>query len=153
MINSAVRLRLVALGLAVGLMGALIVLVTLNSERQAVDVRRRLGQVDIESFQIADRFKDTLRHANDRMRHYASANDPAAWNEFLQASEELAAWIGRQTPKTTTERESATLEQMRAACDLFLVLTWLVPLREPSIRPRARYIQPPLDSKTRSSLG
>ncbi|MGO8676287.1 MAG: two-component system sensor histidine kinase NtrB [Limisphaerales bacterium] len=121
MINSAVRLRLVALGLAVGLMGALIVLVTLNSERQAVDVRRRLGQVDIESFQIADRFKDTLRHANDRMRHYASANDPAAWNEFLQASEELAAWIGRQTPKTTTERESATLEQMRAACDLFLL--------------------------------
>jgi len=121
MINSAVRLRLVALGLAVGLMGALIVLVTMDSEKRAAEVRTRLGQVDLESFQIADRFKDTLRYANDRMRRYASANDAAAWTEFLQAREELKAWIGRQTPKTTTSRELETLRQMRAACEIYLL--------------------------------
>ena len=48
MMNLGVRLRLAALGLAVGLMGALIVLVTLSSQKRAEDVRTRLGQVDLE---------------------------------------------------------------------------------------------------------
>jgi signal transduction histidine kinase len=112
---------LVALGLAVGLMGALIVLVTMDSEKRTQEVRTRLGQVDLESFQIADRFKDTLRYANDRMRRFASANDAAAWAEFLQASEELKTWIGRQAPKTTTVHELEALRQMRLACDVFLL--------------------------------
>ncbi|MGA2660407.1 MAG: ATP-binding protein [Verrucomicrobiota bacterium] len=119
--NPGVRLRLVALGLAVGLMGALIVLVTLSSQRRAEEVRTRLGQVDLESFQIADRFKDTLRYANDRMRRYASANDPAAWTEFLQACDELKAWIGRQTPKITTGHELEILKNMRTVCDVVVL--------------------------------
>lgn len=121
MMNSGVRLRLAALGLAVGLMGALIVLVTLSSEKRAEDVRARLGQVDLESFQIADRFKDTLRHANERMRRYASANDPAAWTEFLQAADELKSWIERQAAKTSTGRELTILKRMRPVCESFVL--------------------------------
>ncbi len=48
MTNSRVRLRLVALGLAAGLVGALIVLVTLDSQKRVEEVRARLGQVDLE---------------------------------------------------------------------------------------------------------
>ncbi|HXP62484.1 MAG TPA: ATP-binding protein [Dongiaceae bacterium] len=121
MMNLGVRLRLAALGFAVGLMGALIVLVTLSSQKRAEDVRTRLGQVDLESFQIADRFKDTLRHANESMRRYASANDPAAWTEFLQAADELKSWIDRQATKTSTGRELAILKRMRPVCESFVL--------------------------------
>ena len=62
------KLRLTALGLAVGLLGALIVAVTLTSQQQAEEARARLGQVDLESMRIADRFKDKLRYASDEMR-------------------------------------------------------------------------------------
>ena len=119
MTNSRVRLRLLALGLAAGLVGALIVLVTLDSQKRVEEVRTRLGQVDLESFQIADRFKDTLRYANDRMRRYASTNDPAAWTEFLQARDELKVWIGAQRPKPTSDREVEILKRMRSVCETF----------------------------------
>src|SRR5271155_1109029 len=64
--NRAINLRLIALGLAVAVVGALIVLVTLNSERQARNTSARLGDVDTESFQIADRFRDKFRYAHDK---------------------------------------------------------------------------------------
>ena len=101
--NSRVGLRLAALGLAVGLMGALIVLVTLGAQKRAEEVGARLGRVDTESFQIADHFKDTLRYANGRMRRFASANDTGAWAEFIQACDELKAWVERQTPEGRDE--------------------------------------------------
>src|ERR1035438_2919642 len=53
-----------ALGWTVGLLGALIVAVTLTSQKQAEEARERLGQVDLESMRIPDRFKDKPRYAN-----------------------------------------------------------------------------------------
>jgi len=53
MIASGIKWRLIALGLALALMGALIVVVVLTSQRQAAELRARLSQVDVESFGIA----------------------------------------------------------------------------------------------------
>src|ERR1039458_551182 len=92
-VDSKFQLRLAALGLAVGLLGVLIVAVTLTSQRQAVEARARLGQVDLESMRIADRFKDKLRYASDQMRRYSSGRDPALWTEFVKASEDLKMCI------------------------------------------------------------
>jgi len=60
-----IRYRLTALAFALVLMGALIAVVTLTSQRQAEEAKARLGQVDLESFRIADLFKEKLRLAND----------------------------------------------------------------------------------------
>jgi signal transduction histidine kinase len=54
------------------------------------------------------------------MRRYASVNDPAAWREFLQACDELKAWIGRQTPKIATGHELEILKQMQSACEVLV---------------------------------
>ncbi len=70
--NTHVRLRLTSLALAAALMGALIVLVTLSSQRQAAEARKRLDQLESESFRIAERFRDELREVNDKMRRYGS---------------------------------------------------------------------------------
>ena len=63
-----VTFRLAALGAAVGLMGVLIVLITLSSQREANELRARLSTVDSESFDLADHFKDMLREVNTMRR-------------------------------------------------------------------------------------
>ncbi len=111
--------RLTALAVALVLMGALIAAVTLTSQRQAEGAKSRLGQVDVESFRIADLFKEKLRLANDKMRRYASARDSAAWDDFLKASEGLQTWIDSQIPNLTTPREKGLLKQMTAAHEIY----------------------------------
>ena len=98
MIIIGVRWRLIALASAVGLMGVLIVLTTLNSQRQATELRTRLSQVDSESFGIAEHFKDALREVTDKMLRYRTVRDPVAWEEFLQAQyrEMGNAWEKKQ---------------------------------------------------------
>ncbi len=114
------KLRLAALGLAVGLLGALIVAVTMTSQQQAEDARARLGQVDLESVRIADRFKDKLRYAGDQMRRYSSGRDPAAWREFLKASGELKSWIDTQATKLAPGLEQEVLKEMGAAYAVYM---------------------------------
>ncbi|MGO8927282.1 MAG: two-component system sensor histidine kinase NtrB [Limisphaerales bacterium] len=118
--NLKFKLRLAGLGLAVGLLGALIVAVTLTSQQQAEESRARLGQVDLESARIADRFKDKLRYANDRMRQYSSGRDRAVWAEFLKASEELKSWIDTQAPNLAPGLEQEVLKDMGAAYAVYM---------------------------------
>jgi signal transduction histidine kinase len=118
--NSKFKLQLGALGLAVGLLGALIVVVTLNSQQQAEETRARLGQVDLESMRIADRFKDKLRYANDQMRRYSSGRDPAVWAEFLTAGDGLKSWINTQPPNLSPGLEQEVVKQMGASYAIYL---------------------------------
>ena len=112
--------RIAALALALVLMGALIAVVTLTSQRQAEDAKARLGQVDLESFRIADLFKEKLRLANDKMRRYASVRDSAAWDDFLKASEGLQTWMLSESPNLVTTHEKDLLKQMDAAHEAYL---------------------------------
>ena len=66
--HRGIKLRLTLLLLGLALFGSLIVAVTLNSQRQGRELRARLNQLDLESFGIADHFRETLREVNDKMR-------------------------------------------------------------------------------------
>src|SRR5262249_17266490 len=94
--SSGIRLRLIALGLALALMGGLIGVVTLTSQSQAHELRARLSQVDVESFRIADHFKEALRDVTDKMRMYRYSHDSASWDDFLRAGRQLDFWIDQQ---------------------------------------------------------
>jgi signal transduction histidine kinase len=111
----AFKIRLTSLILAVGLLGVLIVVVTSNSQKQAEETREKLGQVDLESMRIADRFKDKLRYANDQMRRYSSSRDPGGWREFLKAGDELQSWINAQAPSLAPGMEQTLARDMGAA--------------------------------------
>jgi signal transduction histidine kinase len=110
-----IQFRLVALTLVVALMGVLILLATLNSQRQASELHDRLSRVDFESFRIADQFRDSLRELNNTMQRYGTDHDPAVWNEFLEASHKLDGWIDEQKPRLTTQREKDALQQIGVA--------------------------------------
>jgi signal transduction histidine kinase len=118
--SSGIKLRLLALGLSLAILGALIVVVVLSSQKQASELRARLSQVDVESFGIAEQFKDRLRGVTDKMRFYRATHDSGSWEAFLQASHELDVWMDQQAPKLTTQHEKSVLKQIDSAYDDYL---------------------------------
>ena len=114
------KLRLIGLVAAIGLMGLLIALITVKSQRQAAELRTRLTQVDSESFRIADQFRDFLRALNSSLYRYGSRRDPAEQSSFAKASDDLNRWIDTQQPRLTTEREKDLMHQIDAAYDVYL---------------------------------
>jgi signal transduction histidine kinase len=107
-----IRFRLLALALALALMGALMVAATVSSQREAAELEMKLGRVDVESFRIADLFKEKLRFANDKMRRYASFREPGAWEDFQSAADGLRSWISRQGGSLPNSREQHLLQEM-----------------------------------------
>jgi signal transduction histidine kinase len=118
--NHGVRLRLLALGVAVGLLGAAIAGIVLNFQRQARELQTRLNNIDTESGQIASQFKDAIRDVNNKQLHYAVSHDPAVWQQFLEASRALSVWLDQQALKLTTQDEKDLLRQVKAAYGDFL---------------------------------
>jgi len=115
-----VTFRLAALGAAVGLMGVLIVLITLNSQTKAEELRARLRTVESESFGIAEHFKDLLREVNTMRLREAVDHDPATWDQFLKASHELDGWLVQQSATLTTPAQEDLLRQAKTAFDDYL---------------------------------
>ncbi|HWX22960.1 MAG TPA: ATP-binding protein [Candidatus Binatia bacterium] len=115
MTNLSIKLRLTALGAVVAVSGVLIAVVALELQILAGQWRARVSEVDLESFRIADHFRDKLRYANDKMRRFGSTEDPAAWVEFLAASGGLKVWIEQERPRLTTAPEGQILNQMETA--------------------------------------
>lgn len=115
-----VAFRLAALGLAVGLMGLLIVYFTLSSQTEANELRARLGTVDSESFGFADQFRGRLREVNTLRLREAIDHDPATWQQFLKAGSDLNNWLNQQAPKLAAESEQDLLRQTRAAFEDYL---------------------------------
>jgi signal transduction histidine kinase len=127
--NPSVNFRLAALGFAAGLMGLLIVVAIVLSQRTTDKLRTELSTVDSESFGIADHFKDSLRKVNNIRFQYTIDHDPAAWDQFLSASRQLDAWMDQQGPKLTTSHEKDALRQVKAAYDDYLAEARQVYLR------------------------
>ena len=113
--NFHIKLRLIGLVLGIGLMGLVILFETLQSQRDARELRTQLNQVDSESFHIADQFREFLRELNGSMYRYGIDRDPAERDGFLKASHALDLWIDKQKPKLTSEQEKALMEQIDAA--------------------------------------
>jgi len=118
--NVKAKFRLAALGLAAGLMGVLIALATIVSQKQAAELRVQLQIVDAESAGISEHFKDSLRDVNNIRWRYITDRDPADWQQFLAACHELDAWLDQQAPKLTTRREKDLLRQVKTAYDDYL---------------------------------
>lgn len=117
-------MRLTALGLAVGLMGPLIVVITWQAQQNADEARARLSQVDTESFEIAERFRTELRKVNDKARLYASSEDPAVWEDFIRASAQFKTWMELQAPKLVSSTEQELLSRLDVAYQEYMRQAW-----------------------------
>jgi signal transduction histidine kinase len=129
-----VKFRLAALGVGVGLMGALIVLAILLSERQAGELRAQLNAVDSESFGLSEHFKDALRDVNNIRFRYTTSGGAQAWNQFLDSSRDLDNWLDRQTNNLNTASEQAALRQAKSAYDDYIAAAQKLHDRAPANR-------------------
>lgn len=109
------KFRLAALGLAVGLMAALIVFITLNSQRQVTSLQARLNNVDLETSGIANQFRDALHELNNAVIGYGISHDPAVWAVCLKQSDELEGSIREQKARLRNPAEKEILQQMDRA--------------------------------------
>jgi signal transduction histidine kinase len=118
--NLRIKLRLIGLATAIGLMGLMIVVTTVKSQRRAGELRKELAQVDSESFQIADEFKNFLRLLNSSMYRYGSEHNRSDLETFRKASHDLDLWIDGQKPKLASESEKILMQQIDASYDVYL---------------------------------
>jgi signal transduction histidine kinase len=112
-----IRFRLIAFALAVVLLGVLIGLASLASQRQAGELRARLSQVEFDSFRIADQFRESFRELNNTLVRYGATHDPQALKDYQDAGHRLDLWIDEQKPKLNTQREKDVMQQIDAAYD------------------------------------
>ena len=118
--NVSVKFRLAALGLAVATMGIFIVSVIVSSHNRTKHLWSQLNAVDVESFDIAEHLKESVRELNNTMMRHGVAHDSSAWNEFKVASRRLGDWLNEEASKFTTAHEKAILLQLRAAYNDYL---------------------------------
>jgi len=128
------KFRLAALGVAAGLMGVLIALATILSQKQSGELRAQLKTVDAESTGISEHFKDALREVNNIRLHYTMNHDAAVWQQFLDTSHELDTWLNQQQPKLNTSREQDLLRQVKTAYGDYLAQARQMQLREQTNR-------------------
>lgn len=118
--NFGVKMRLTAFSVVVGLMGLLIVAITVTSQRQAEELRARLSQVDIETLRIADEFRDSLRDLNNTMFRWGAGHDPAALKDFLEARDRLNDWIDVQKSRLESSHETQVINKIDVAYDEYM---------------------------------
>jgi signal transduction histidine kinase len=102
------------------LIGLGIGFLAMKLQRQSMELRAQLKQIDSESFRIADQFAEFLRQLNDSLYHYGRSDIPADANGFNKASHELDLWIEAQQTRLTTEQEKAIMRQIDSAYDEYL---------------------------------
>lgn len=112
--------RIIGLTAAMLLMGLGIAFLTVKSQQQTRAVRAQLDLANSESFQIADEFRDSLRHLSELLYDYGHLHTRADIEAFTKASHELDLWIDEQKPKLTSARERATMNQIDRAYDDYL---------------------------------
>jgi signal transduction histidine kinase len=107
-----IKYRLAALGIAVGMMGALIVFITFNSQRQATSLQVRLNDLDVETFGIANQFNASLRNLNNSLVSYGINRDPTTWERCVKDSRDLETWIDVQKSRLRNPAERNLLQKI-----------------------------------------
>ena len=107
-----IKYRLAALGIAVGMMGALIVFITFNSQRQATSLQVRLNDLDVETFGIANQFNASLRNLNNSLVSYGINRDPTTWERCVKDSRDLETWIDAQKSRLRNPAERNLLQKI-----------------------------------------
>ena len=132
-----IKYRLAALGAAVGLMGALIAFITINSQREASELQMRLSNLDVETYGIANQFNASVRNINNNLISYGINRDPTTWERCVKDSGELASWIEEQKSKLRDLSEKKLLEQIEVLYGDYLRTIGELHLKIQSLGPQA----------------
>jgi len=118
--SGSIKTRLFAFVLAIGLMVLCIAWAAHSSSRRIGDLQQRLTAVQLQSFQIADHFQQTILELNNTVLRYGVSRDAADWDHYEHDSAGLDHWIDLQRPILPTEQEKEILDKINAAYDDYM---------------------------------
>ena len=97
------KYRLVAFISAIAGMFVLIAWTAHSSWQRGSELRERLTTVQLQSFQMADHFQQTIWELNDLVLRYGVYHNTNDWAHFESLSKELDKWIDYQSPMLSTD--------------------------------------------------
>jgi signal transduction histidine kinase len=118
--SSGIKLRLAAFVLAMAAMVSLIAWAAHSSWRRTGELQEKLTGVQLQSFQIADHFQQSILELNNLTLRYGAYHDPKDWARFGLASTNLDHWIDEQRPILSTEKEKHILDLINTNYDYYL---------------------------------
>jgi signal transduction histidine kinase len=113
------NLRLVALGVSIGVLGALIGWAAFTSSRELSNLQEHSSTQHLRSFEIADHIQDTVLRLNNSIIAYELEHDQTKLEEFLKTSAALNTWIDEL--HLVSPRERDVLQKIDRAYDDFLL--------------------------------
>ncbi|MGA2174758.1 MAG: ATP-binding protein [Verrucomicrobiota bacterium] len=118
--NRALKIRLAAFGLSIGVLAALIGWAAFDSWREVSRLRASLSTGHLRSFEIADHVQDETLRLYSRLVRYDLQPDAKELQNYRLESAELNNWIDAQKP-VLRPAELEVLNQIDRAYDIFLV--------------------------------
>ena len=118
--SGSVKCRLVAFVLAIAGMLCLIAWTAYTTWQRGRELQERLTTVQIQSFQIADHFQQTIWELNNLVLRFGAYRDTNVWARFERVSKELDTWIDDQRPTLSTDKERQVLDVINHRYDDYL---------------------------------
>lgn len=114
------KFRLGIFSLAIAVMVALIVWAAQGAWRRSNELRERLTEVQLKSFQIAGHFQQTVLELNNAVLRYGIYHSAQDWEHFNRVSKRLDAWIDEQRPALSTQEEREVLDLINTNYDYYV---------------------------------
>jgi signal transduction histidine kinase len=140
--SGTIKYRLVAFVLAIAGMFFLIAWTAHTAWRRGRDLQERLTTVQLQSFQIADHFQQTIWELNNIVLRFGVYHNNNDWARFVHVSTELDKWIDDQRPALSTEKERQILDLINTNYDDYLTAARQLEARA---RSRVRLATPLVD--------
>ena len=118
--SGGIKFRLAAFILTIAGMVALIAWTAQSAWRRAGELREKLTVVQLQSFQIADHFQQSILELNNRILRYGVYHHLNDWRNFQEASTNLDHWIDEQRPILNTEREKMILDRINTNYEFYI---------------------------------
>jgi signal transduction histidine kinase len=118
--SQGIKYRLAAFVLAIAVMVALIAYAAQGAWRRGSELREKLTAVQLQSFQIADHFQQTILELNNIVLRYGVYHDTNDWGRFKTLSKKLDTWIDDERPELTTDKEKQILDLINHKYDYYM---------------------------------
>ncbi len=119
-VSSGIKIRLAAFLGAIALMAALIFWIAHTSWARTGELQEKLSAVQLQSFQIADHFQQSILELNNYVLRFSLNRDPRDWERFESGRTNLDHWIDEQRPMLQTEKEKEILDRINNAYDFYM---------------------------------
>lgn len=118
--SRVIKLRLIAFVIAMAIMAGLLAWLAHMSWQRTGELREKLSLVQLQSFQIADHFQQTILALNNLVLRYGVYRDSRDWEQFEIGRTNLDRWIDEQRPILQTEGEKKILDDINNTYDDYM---------------------------------